>query len=124
MIDAYQRHRDELAAILDPRKHTIGWLDVQVTNGAIRVLATDKSIILFEFKTYPTGYRELHGMAAAGDMGDITDILIPQAEQLAVSMKCGAASIASVAAWARILKGRGYMVNQVIIEKDLQDGVV
>jgi hypothetical protein len=39
-------------------------------------------------------------------------------------MKCGVASIASVTAWARILKGRGYMVNQVIIEKDLQDGVV
>lgn len=115
--DAYIRFRNEIAAILDTRKHSVEWLDVQIANGAIRTLSTDDAIILFRFERYPTGWLELQGMAAAGSLESIKDELIPQAEQLARSMKCGSAQIASREGWGRILKARGYEEYQRTIEK-------
>lgn len=117
--EAYLRHRNEIAGILDVRKHSIEWLDVQIANGAIRTLATDDAIILFKFERYPTGWLELQGMAAAGTLESIKNELIPAAEELARSMKCGTAQIESTAGWSRVLKSRGYEEYQLTIEKVL-----
>jgi hypothetical protein len=113
--DAYARFRNEFAGLLDERFYTIDWLDCQVFNGAIRAIGNDKAAILFEFKRYPTGWVELHGMAAAGDLDTIKDELIPAAELIAKEMGCGSAEIASRPAWAKLLKD--YEVHQVSIKK-------
>lgn len=115
--EAYSRFRDELAGMLDSRFYTIGWLDCQVFNGAIRVLGNDDAVILYEFKTFPTGWRELQGTAAAGDLDVIVDVLIPEAENIAKKLNCGSAQIASREGWSRVLKKRGYEVDQVTIQK-------
>lgn len=112
---AYEAFRSELASALDPKTHTIGWLDCQVANGAIRVLGNDKAVILYEFKQFPTGWRELHGMLAAGDLTTVVNELIPAAESIAQSTGCGAAEIASRPGWVKLLKD--YEVHQVSIKK-------
>lgn len=115
MPPAYLQFRDELISILDTRYYTADWLDCQVQNFAIRYLATETAIILFKFERYPTGFLELQGMAAAGDLGSIKDELIPAAEELAKGMGCGGAEISSRAAWAKLLPD--YEIHQVTIKK-------
>lgn len=117
MPQAYTRFRDELAGILDARFHTVEWLDCQVFNGAIRVLGNDDAVILFKFERYPTGWLELQGMAAAGDLATIKDELIPAAEELAKAMGCGSARIDSRSAWVRLLPD--YQQYQTSIMKEL-----
>lgn len=116
-MSAYLRFRDELAGILDERFYTIEWLDCQVENGAIRCMGDDKAVILFEFKKYPTGWLELTGLAAAGELAGIME-LITQAEELAKSMGCGSAEIASRLAWVRLLEDAGYKQYQCNIKKE------
>lgn len=111
----YEAFRSELASILDERFYTIDWLDCQVFNGAIRVLGNDNAVILFEFKRYPTGWLELQGLAAAGDLETIKDELIPAAEEVAKGMGCGSAQIESRAGWVKLLKD--YEVHQITIKK-------
>ncbi len=118
---AYCRHREEIAGILDERKWPLDWLDTQVWTGAIRTLASDTAIIGFEFKHYPGGARELHGMFAAGDMESIL-LLIDDAVAVARASLCDMASIESRPSWAKILKPRGFAVDQVRIVKELRDG--
>jgi hypothetical protein len=111
------KFRAEIESILDTRFYTMAWLDMQIANGAIRVLGDDRAVILFKFERYPTGWLELQGMAAAGDLAVIKDELIPDAEALAKSMGCGSASIESRAAWVKLLPD--YQIYQTKIIKEL-----
>ena len=115
MIGVYEEWRDEFAKILDERFYTISWLDCQVTNGAVGCMGNESAAILYEIETYPTGWRELKGMAAAGDLAIIKEVLIPAAESLAKTMGCGSAEIASREGWARVLPD--YEMHQVTIKK-------
>jgi hypothetical protein len=113
----YLRFRDELAGLLDERFYTVDWLDCQIENNAIRCLGDDRAVILYKFERYPTGWLELHGMAAAGDLTTIKDVLIPAAEQIARDAGCGSAKIESRAAWLRLLPD--YQQYQTTIIKSL-----
>ncbi len=115
--EAYARFRNDFAGLLDERFYTLDWLDCQVFNGAIRVLGDDKAAILFKFERYPTGWLELQGMAAAGNLATIKDELIPAAEALAKGMGCKSAIIESREAWVRLLPD--YQQHQVRIFKEL-----
>lgn len=115
---SYQRHRAEIAELLDSRCYSIEWLDCEVLNGRIRLIGDDRAVIAFEVKQYPAGARELHGMVAAGDLAAILE-LIGQAEQWARGQGIAFASIASRPGWAKLLKGRGYEPHQVEIRKEL-----
>lgn len=117
-MSAYYRHRDELAALLDPRCYTIEWLDGEVWSGRLKAWANDTSIIIADVKMYPTGAREIHGMAAAGDLPGILE-LIATAEEWAKAQGIEFASIASREGWAKVLHGRGYRVHQVEVRKEL-----
>ena len=115
----YQHWRNAFADMLDCRTHTGAWLDSEVEAGRIKCWATDAAAIIAEIKTYPTGARELHGLAAVGDMMVIVGELIPQAEKWGRKMECDFASIASREGWARVLAPFGYAVHQVTIRKEL-----
>ena len=115
----YERHRDQFANMLDSRFYTIEWLDYQIVTGAIQVLSSATAAILYEFKTYPTGWKELNGMAAAGKLESIINELIPAAEEIAKAMGCGSAQIESRAGWGKKLKPSGYRPFQYGIIKFL-----
>lgn len=113
---AYQKHRNEIAGMLDERLYTIEWVDAQIWSGAFRIFASENAIIAVELKQYPTGAIELHGMFAAGDLDEIVP-LIGRAEEWGRTMGCTYATISSRPGWARVM--RDYEVVQVTIRKVL-----
>lgn len=117
-FDDYRRFRDEVANIIDPCLYSLEWVDAQVWSGAFKVFSSTNAIIAVELKTYPTGAIELHGMFAAGDMVEILS-LIERAEDWGRSMGCIYATISSRPGWAKVMKTKGYEVDQVTIRKVL-----
>lgn len=115
MPEAYERFRDEFAA-LSPERYPADYIDRQVWTGAWRCWGNDRAAILAEIRTYPSGLREVHGLGAAGDVRAIID-LIPFAEAWGAQAGCRLASIESRQAWGKLLPG--YEVEQVRIVKEL-----
>lgn len=118
MVTDYQRHRDEIAGLLDPRCHTIEWLDDEIASGNALTFGNEEAVIVVTVKQYPAGGTELHGLVAAGDIAAIL-VLIEQAEQWARARGVDFACISSRPGWSRVLKPRGYSVNRVELRKDL-----
>ena len=117
-MEAYQRHREAIASLADPRFYPIGWIDREVWNGNIRTLSNDTSIIGFQIKTYPGGAKELHGMFAAGDLAGVIE-LVAEAEEFGRALKCDVATIESAEGWKRIMASKGYRPHQLRIVKEL-----
>lgn len=118
MNPAYLRHRAEIISILDERKFPHWWVESEISAGRIALMHNDTAIIGVERKAYPGGYQELHGMFAAGDMDGVLS-LIDEAVEAARMAGLDGASIASTAAWGRILKSRGFVPHQLTITKEL-----
>lgn len=117
--EAYQRFRPLIAQVLDPRTHTMEWLDGEVERGGLCIWSTGSAIIIAEVEIYPTGARELHGLVAVGDVDTIVHVLIPAAELWARQNAFLFTSISSRPGWARLLKDDGYHVHQVTVRKEL-----
>lgn len=117
--EAYSRFRKEFAQALDPDRYTIEWLDTQVQFGAIMVMGDEEACILFEWKHYPTGAMDVHGMMAAGDMSVIVEKLIPEALEYGKGMGCIGGLISSREGWGRVLKKTGWEIHQTTLRKAL-----
>lgn len=116
-FDAYLPFREAFVA-LSPDKFPPDYIDAQVWAGFWQCWSDGRAAILAEIKTYPSGLKEVHGLAAAGDLENIV-ALIPYAE--AYGRKAGAslASIESAPGWARIMEKHGYATDQVRIVRGL-----
>lgn len=115
----YLLFRDRFASVMDERLYEIGWLDRRVLDGSAVFMRSDNAGIVSEVRTYPTGFREVHGLVAAGALDEIVAELIPAAEQWGRAHGCVGAVIESRPGWARSLKASGYEVSQVAVRKDL-----
>ena len=111
----YALFRDQFAA-LAPHKYPAEYIDAQVRSGNWKCWSNGKAAILATIKRYPSGFREVEGLAAAGDAQSILS-LIPQAEEWGRQHGCSEASIASRPAWSRLLPD--YTVDQIKIVKEL-----
>lgn len=118
MTDAYQRHRDEIAAMLDQRRWPIEWVDQQIAEGAFDLFWNDEALIAVEVRTYPGGLQEYHGVFAAGALKSIKS-LVGEAVEMARHAGLTLAAIESRHGWAREFKDMGFTVAQVRIEKEL-----
>ena len=115
----YLRFRDAFAGVLDPRFYTIEWLDGEVVCGRLLLLTHGDSAILFRVKVYTTGLKELVGELATGELLEITQALIPLAEQFGRSIGCERAVIESRAGWVKAMRSYGYELHQTTIRKAL-----
>lgn len=113
--EPYILFRDELTG-LDPYRYPAWYWDRQVYVGFWKVWGNAKSVIVAELKHYPSGIFELHGVAAAGDLAGIVD-LIPLAEEWGREAGAVRAVIESREGWARMLPE--YQVHQVSVRKEL-----
>lgn len=113
-LEAYLTFRHEFAA-LDPDRYPVDYIDHQVAAGAWRCWGNERAAILAEIKTYPSGVKEVHGVAAAGALAEIVQ-LIPLAEAWGRDEGCARAVIESRPGWARL---PGYELHQVSVRKDL-----
>lgn len=110
----YIRFRDIFVA-LDPDRYPAEWWDHQILSGAFRCWGNDRAAIVAEIKTYPSGLREVHGVAAAGELASIAE-LIPLAEAWGREAACVRAVIESRPGWAKL---PDYEVHQVAVRKEL-----
>jgi hypothetical protein len=110
--------RDAFAQALDGRLFDIGYLDCLIGQMKAQVWYSDNAAIVTEIKEYPKA-RVIEGLIAAGDLGEIVNILIPKAEDWGRSIGCTLAMIQSRPGWARQLKSHGYATHQVSIAKEL-----
>ena len=115
----YLRFRDAFAEVLDPRTHTIEWLDAQVAAGFIHSWGNEKACLLTSIKQFPTGTFEVHVEIAAGDMDTLVNETIRDVEAWARKIGALFVTISSRAGWARVMKKHGYEPWQVEIRKSL-----
>jgi hypothetical protein len=115
---SYARFRDAFAGVLDPRFHTIEWLDYQVEIGALHLLCNEQAACLLSVIAHPTGAKEMHCMIAAGALEGIL-ALIPDAEQWGRQQGCIVAVVESREGWVRAMSGFGYAPYQVAVRKAL-----
>lgn len=116
---AYQRHRDEIEQLLDPRCYAIEWLDGELLNTRALAFGTDDAVIVTQLKVYPAGATEIHGLVAAGALESVLT-LIEEAEGWAKAHGITFAGIASREGWARVLKSKGYEPHQIELRKELR----
>ena len=115
----YQRFRPLFEQALDPRFYNIEYLDSLVLSMRAQIWFSDNAAIVTEVKTYPSGATAICGVIAAGDLGEIVNVLIPKAEEWGRSLGCTFAMIESRQGWARQMKQHGYAPFQVSIVKEL-----
>jgi hypothetical protein len=98
------------------------WVEQRIADGSITLLENEAGMIGVERRHYPGGLVELHGLFAVGDLDAILELidLACEAGRLA---GCDVAAISSRPEWARVLRTRGFRVEQQVIVKDLRDGV-
>lgn len=114
--EAYLPFRAEFVS-LDPERYPAAYFDAQVAGGAWRCWDNEDAAILAEIRTYPSGLREVHGVAAAGDLAAIIE-LIPLAVEWGRANGCARAVIESRPGWQRALP-KDWEVHQVAMRKEL-----
>lgn len=119
MLDEYLRFRDGFASILDERFYYIEWLDKQFTSGAYTLFTCPDAAAFVEIKTYPTGAREVHGVAATGNLASIVSDIIPRVEAYGREQGCIVFGIESRIGWSRLMKPHGFEHYQTTIRKEL-----
>ena len=115
----YQRFRARFREAMDPRLYPIAYLDGLVRSGIAHFRCTERAAIVFALRQYPSGASDVHGLVAAGDMNEIVERLIPEAEAWGKQQGCIGALIESRAGWARLLKRHGYEPHQMAVRKEL-----
>lgn len=116
---SYPDWRDAFASALDERLYSIEYLDHLLLSGRAHFFCTPDAAIVTEFKSFPTGARAVAGLIAAGDLNDITEVLIPRAEEWGRINGCTFGMIDSRPGWARQMKQHGYETFQVSLIKEL-----
>jgi len=114
----YLRFREDFASVLDPRTHTIEWLDGQIWAGRVKVWGDDRACLLTEIRYFPVGSFDVHVMIAAGSRKVLVDEVILEVEAWARQVGALFVSIASREAWARIMAPQGYESWQHEIRKE------
>ena len=115
----YHRFRHRFAEAMDQRLYDLPYLDRLLFSGRAHIWFGEEAAIVTEIREYPTGARVIHGVVAAGDLGEITNALIPKAEEWGRSIGCVLAIVESREGWSRALRRRGYETHQVAVRKAL-----
>lgn len=115
----YHRFRDRFGEVLDPRFHTLEWLDRQIIGGDYKFWPGREAALVTEIRSYPTGAKEIHAVIAAGDARELIESLAPQAEQYGRTMGCLRAVVESRTGWAKALKSHAYETHQLTVRKEL-----
>src|SRR6476620_7643109 len=116
-MDEYLRFRDGFAQAMNPDLYTIQYLDHLYLSGRAKMFSSANAAGLVEIRSYPTGKFDVHGLVCTGDLNEILNILIPQAEAWGREEGCAGLIIESREGWVRALKGYGYSPHQIAVRK-------
>jgi len=115
----YLLWRPAFLEAIDQKLYPARWLDGIVASEAVQLWRSDNAAALTEIRPYPSGAADLHGLVAAGDIGEVRDILVPQAETWARLIGCAGFVIESRPGWAKLLKSQGFETRQLMVRKEL-----
>jgi len=114
----YLQWRPAFLEAIDQSLYPARWLDGLVAQEAVQLWRSDNAAALTELRPYPSGALDLHGLVAAGDIQEVRDILVPQAEAWARAIGCVGFSIESRPGWAKLLKNKGFEPHQLTVRKE------
>jgi hypothetical protein len=122
MIDwiGYSRWRPAFAAAMDVRLHTPEWLDARLLARSAQFWRSEHAAAVTEIRNYPTGAYDIHGLVAAGDVGEVRDRIVPQVEAWARAIGALGIVVESRSGWARALRPAGFAPHQLAVRKDLR----
>jgi hypothetical protein len=115
----YLKWRASFTGAMDPRLHPPEWLDARILAGSVQFWRSDNAAAVTEVRTYPTGAYDVHGLVAAGDVGEVRDAIIPEVERWGRAIGALGIVIESRPGWARMLRGAGFEAHQLTIRKAL-----
>ena len=116
----YQRWRPAFAAAMDTRLHTPEWLDARILAGSAQFWRSEHAAAVTEIRNYPTGAYDVHGLVAAGDIGEVRDRIVPQVEAWGRAIGAIGIVVESRPGWARALRPAGFEPHQLAVRKDLR----
>jgi hypothetical protein len=117
-VSPYEIWRPEFAKAIDPI-YGIKHLDYLVLHtGTAKFWPGVRAAIVTQM-SYFADSCIIEGLVAAGDMKEIVESLIPQAEAWGKEQGASFAVISSREGWQRVLEPHGYSVHQVMLGKPL-----
>jgi len=115
----YLEWRPVFATAMDRRLHTLEWLDARILAGNAQFWRSDHAAAVTEIRNYPTGAYDVHGLVAAGDIGDVRDLIIPRVEAWGRAIGALGIVVESRPGWARALRPVGFEPHQLAVRKML-----
>lgn len=119
MTPEYAAWRPLFAEAIDETFFSLAYLDGLIETGRALFWPGEKAAIVTEVKEYPTGVKAVCGVIAAGQMGEIIEVLIPAAEKWGAENGCAYAVIESRYGWQKVLEPSGYRSFQLAVRKAL-----
>lgn len=113
----YLKWRPAFAAAMDVRLYTPEWLDARILAGTALLWLSEGAAAVTEIRTYPTGAYEVHGLVAAGDVGQVRDLIVPQVETWGREIGALGIVVESRPGWARALRPAGFEPHQLAVRK-------
>ena len=114
----YLHWRPAFAAAMDARLHTPEWLDARILAGSAQFWRSKQAAAVTEIRNYPTGAYDVHGLVAAGDVGEVRDRIVPQVEAWGRAIGALGIVVESRPGWARALRPVGFAPHQLAVRKD------
>ena len=115
----YLHWRPAFAEAMDPRLHTPEWLDTRVLAGSAQFWRSALAAAVTEIRSYPTGAYDVHGLVAAGEVGEVRDLIVPAVERWGRAIGAIGIVVESRPGWARALREAGFAPHQLAIRKEL-----
>ena len=91
-----------------------------VANGDAQLWQGQRSAAVTEIIQFPR-LKSLHLWLCGGDLREIVDDMLPQAEAFAKKEGCSRLTTAGRIGWDRVMKGKGFTPVAHICAKDLQE---
>lgn len=114
----YLKWRPAFASAMDTRLYTPEWLDGQILAGSAQFWRSERAAAVTEIRNYPTGAYDVHGLIAAGEVGEVRDRIVPQVEAWARSIGALGIVVESRPGWTRALRSAGFEPHQLAVRKD------
>lgn len=117
--DSYADWRDRLASANDDAFWPITAIDEMLNAGTAQYWCDGEAAAVTRLVTYPGGAKQVEVLAAAGNLASIWDKITPSLEKFGESQ--GARRIYGMgrAGWARASRSKGWILDMVVITKEL-----
>ncbi len=106
-------------ALACQKTHSIEDVEKMVADEYAQLWEGEKSAAVTEVIQFPRS-KTLHLWLCGGDLKEITEVMLPKAEEFAREIGCDRMTTGGRPGWDRVMKRHGFCPSASICEKDLQ----